>query len=207
MPDLARIESDLTGRYPETWVRHHLASFRPPYFAAFDGEDIARHLGRSLALTDEQPVAVETWPEGPGAWRVEAVGFDAFQLLSTLCTLLAIHRLSIVEGHAFTSDPRLRPGPRGPPRRPPRPGAGRGRGPPAEGRRRVRVSRGRGGRRGARLGRLPGRADGPRAAPARRPVRGGPPPPDPPVRRRDGPVPARADGPGPDRPDDRPRRR
>ena len=58
MPDLARIESDLTGRYPEPWVRHHLASFRAPYFAAFDAEDIARHLGRSLALTDEQPVAV-----------------------------------------------------------------------------------------------------------------------------------------------------
>jgi hypothetical protein len=104
MPDLARIESDLTGRYPKPWVRQHLASFRAPYFAAFDGEDIARHLGRSLALTDEQPVAVETWPEGPGAWRVEAVGFDAFQLLSTLCTLLAIHGLSIVEGQAFTSD-------------------------------------------------------------------------------------------------------
>src|SRR3954451_1065351 len=66
MPDLARIESDLTGRYPGPRVRHHLASFRAPYFAAFDGEDIARHLGRSLALTNERPVAVETWPEGPG---------------------------------------------------------------------------------------------------------------------------------------------
>ena len=117
MPDLTRIESDLTGRYPEPWVLHHLASFRAPYFAAFDGEDIARHLGRSLALTDEQPVAVETWPEGPGAWRVEAVGFDAFQLLSTLCTLLAIHGLSIVEGQAFTSDPRLAPAPPAPRRR------------------------------------------------------------------------------------------
>jgi len=117
MPDLTRIESDLTGRYPEPWVLHHLASFRAPYFAAFDGEDIARHLGRSLALTDEQPVAVETWPEGPGAWRVEAVGFDAFQLLSTLCTLLAIHGLSIVEGQAFTSDPRLAPAPLAPRRR------------------------------------------------------------------------------------------
>ena len=128
MFDLARIESDLTGRYPEPWVRHHLASFREPYFAAFDGEDIARHLGRSLALTDEQPVAFENWPEGPGAWRVEAVAFDAFQFLSTLCTLLAIHGLSIVEGHAFTSDPKRTPGPSAPkrrvrPGRPPAPGA------------------------------------------------------------------------------------
>ncbi|HKI21194.1 MAG TPA: hypothetical protein VKA15_25095, partial [Isosphaeraceae bacterium] len=127
MTDLARIESDLTGLYPEPWVQYHLASFRAPYFAAFDGEDIARHLGRSLALTDERPVAVETWPEGPGAWRVEAVGFDAFQLLSTLCTLLAIHGLSIVEGQAFTSDPRLAPAPPAPRRRgrvdrPPAPG-------------------------------------------------------------------------------------
>src|SRR6185312_9449185 len=101
MPDLTRIESDLTGRYPGAWVRHHLRSFRAPYFAAFDVEDFARHLGRSLTLTDAQPVAVEVWPEGPGAWRVEAVGFDAFQLLSTLCTLLAIHGLSIVHGRAF----------------------------------------------------------------------------------------------------------
>src|SRR5262249_9645459 len=124
MPDLARIESDLTGRYPETWVRHHLASFRPPYFAAFDVEDIARHLGRSLALTDAQPVAVEVWPEGPGAWRVEAVGFDAFQLLSTLCSLLAIHGLSIVHGRAVTSHPRRLP-PHLPRTRPPRPAPGR----------------------------------------------------------------------------------
>jgi glutamate-ammonia-ligase adenylyltransferase len=117
MPDLARIESELTGRYPEPWVQHHLASFRAPYFAAFDGQDIGRHLGRSLALTDERPVEVETWPDGPGAWRVEAVAFDAFQLLSTFCTLLAVHGLSIVEGQAFTSDPRLAPAPAAPRRR------------------------------------------------------------------------------------------
>jgi len=109
MSDLTGIERDLTGLYPEPWVQYHLASFRAPYFAAFDGPDIARHLGASIALSDERPVAVETWPEGPRAWRVEAIGFDAFQLLSTLCTLLAIHGLSIVEGQAFTSDPRLAP--------------------------------------------------------------------------------------------------
>src|SRR5262249_20538913 len=144
MPDLARIESDLTGRYPQPWVLHHLASFRAPYFAAFDGQDIARHRGRSLALPEEEPVAVETWPRGPGAWRVEAVGFDAFQLLSTLCTLLAIHGLSIVEGQAFTSDPRLAPAPSTPRRRgrldrPPAPGAACGPGRPPRGVDRFRV--------------------------------------------------------------------
>ena len=54
-------------------------------------------------------MVVEAWPEGPGAWRVEAVGYDAFQFLSTVCTLLAIHGLEIVEGQAFTSDPRAAP--------------------------------------------------------------------------------------------------
>lgn len=130
MPDLDRIENDLTGLYPASWVQHHLASFRVPYVAAFDGEDIARHLGRSIALTDEQPVAVEIRPEGPGAWRVEVVGFDAFELLSTLCTLLAVHGLSIVAGQAFTSDPRLAPAlpaprRRGRPGRPPAPRSSR----------------------------------------------------------------------------------
>ncbi|HMB06512.1 MAG TPA: hypothetical protein VKP69_22600 [Isosphaeraceae bacterium] len=122
MPDLAQIEHELIGRYPEPWVRHHLASFQPAYFAAFDTADVARHLGRIIALTDEQPVAVGIWPDGPGAWRVEFVGYDAFQLLSTLCSLLAIHGLAIVEGHAFTSQP-----PRAPGRRVPRPGGHPGR--------------------------------------------------------------------------------
>jgi glutamate-ammonia-ligase adenylyltransferase len=117
MADLTRIARDLTGQYPEPWVQHHLASFPAPYFAACDGEDVARHLGLSLALSDEQPVAVKTWPSGRGGWRVEAVGFDAFQLLSTFCSLLAIHGLSIVDGHAFTSDPRLAPAPPAPRRR------------------------------------------------------------------------------------------
>jgi hypothetical protein len=130
MPDLVRLETELTGRYPEPWVRHHLAAFRAAYFAAFDDGDVSRHLGRVLALTDAQPVSVDVWPEGPGTWRVEAVGYDAFQLLSTLCTLLAIHGLSIVDGLAFTSDPREAPPPSHPatrrwrrPGRPPSPTA------------------------------------------------------------------------------------
>src|SRR5262245_7330270 len=123
MPDLVRLETELTARYPEPWVRHHLAAFRAAYFSEFDAADVSRHLGRILALTDEQPVAVDVWPEGPGTWRVEAVGYDAFQLLSTLCTLLAIHGLSIVDGLAFTSDPREAPPPSHPaPRRWRRPG-------------------------------------------------------------------------------------
>ena len=106
MLDLVRLESELVSRYPPAWVRRHLTSFREAYFAAFDAEAVARHLGRIIALTDEQPVAVAALPEGPCTWCVEVVGYDAFQLLSTLCTLLAIHGLSIIEGQAFTSDPR-----------------------------------------------------------------------------------------------------
>jgi [glutamine synthetase] adenylyltransferase / [glutamine synthetase]-adenylyl-L-tyrosine phosphorylase len=106
MLDLVQLESELVSRYPPAWVRRHLTSFRDAYFAAFDAEAVARHLGRIIALTDEQPVAVAALPEGPSTWCVEVVGYDAFQLLSTLCTLLAIHGLSIIEGQAFTSDPR-----------------------------------------------------------------------------------------------------
>lgn len=130
MSDPVRIEGLLTGRYPEAWVRHHVATFRADYFAAFDDDDVARHLGRILALTDDQPVAVEAAPDGPDGWTVEVVGFDAFQLLSTVCTLLAVHGLAIVEAQAFTSDPRLVPGRpaarrRGRPSHPPAPGAAR----------------------------------------------------------------------------------
>jgi glutamate-ammonia-ligase adenylyltransferase len=105
MPDLARLESELAGRYPEAWVRHHLASFPAPYFETFHADEIARHLGQIMALSDERPIVVEVWPEGPGAWLVEVVGYDAFQLLSTICSLLALHGLSIVEGQAHTSQP------------------------------------------------------------------------------------------------------
>jgi glutamate-ammonia-ligase adenylyltransferase len=117
MPDLSRIETDLCGQYPQPWVRHHLASFGAPYLAAFDAKAVARHLGHSLALTEDRPVMIEAWPEGGGTYRVEAVGFDAFLLLSTLCSLLAIHGLSIVEGQAFTSDSRHAPAAAGPRRR------------------------------------------------------------------------------------------
>lgn len=109
MPDLARLESELLGRYPEPWVRQHLASFPATYFEAYDPDDVARHLGEAMALTDERPVAVRVWPEGPDAWRVEVVGYDAFQLLSTLGSLLAIHGLAIIEGRADTSRPPREP--------------------------------------------------------------------------------------------------
>jgi [glutamine synthetase] adenylyltransferase / [glutamine synthetase]-adenylyl-L-tyrosine phosphorylase len=110
MPDLARLESALHGDFPQPWVRHHLASFPPSYFATFDAADVARHLGQIIALTDEQPLAVHVESGGAGEWRVEVVGYDAFQLLSTVCSLLAIHGLSIVEGRAFTSHPPREPG-------------------------------------------------------------------------------------------------
>jgi glutamate-ammonia-ligase adenylyltransferase len=109
MPELGWLQSALIRRYPEVWVRHHIASFRQDYFDAFDAEDVARHVGLSLALTDDQPVALEVRTDRDGVCVVEVVGFDVFQFLSTLCSLLAIYGLSIVDGLAFTSDPRLAP--------------------------------------------------------------------------------------------------
>jgi glutamate-ammonia-ligase adenylyltransferase len=103
MRDLARLETDLATRVSEPWARHHLASFRDAYFAAFDDDDIVRHLARIVALTKDHPVSVEVRPAGDRTWLVEVVGFDAFQLLSTTCGLLAVYGLVIVEGAAFTS--------------------------------------------------------------------------------------------------------
>jgi glutamate-ammonia-ligase adenylyltransferase len=109
MLDLARLETELVGQYPETWVRHHLASFPTAYLETFSAADISRHLGHIMALSDERPIVVEVWPERLGAWRVEVVGYDAFQLLSTLGSLLAIHDFSMVEAQAYTSQPPREP--------------------------------------------------------------------------------------------------
>lgn len=117
MTDLAQLDAELMARYPEPWVRLHLTSFPEGYFATFDAVAIARHLERIIALADDPPVTVQVWPNGADRWRLEVVGHDAFQLLSTLCMLLAIHGLSILEGHVFTS----RPGPAEP-----RPGGPKG---------------------------------------------------------------------------------
>lgn len=126
MPDLAQLQSRLLASYPERWVQHHLASFPAEYFAAFDAAEVERHLGLMLELGEDQPVAVRARPAGRGLWWVEVVGNDAFQFLSTLCSLLAVRGLSIVEGRVFTSQPPPEPsGPDRAPRsrtgRPPRP--------------------------------------------------------------------------------------
>src|SRR5262249_17123226 len=42
---------------------------------------------------------------GTDRWWVEVVGYDAFQFLSTVCNLLAVMGLAIVEGRVFTSQP------------------------------------------------------------------------------------------------------
>src|SRR5690242_21867656 len=105
MPDLAQLERELIGRHPERWVQHHLASFPSDYFRTFDAADISRFLGALRQLTEECPVKVRAEPEGDDVWRVEIVGYDAFQFLSTVCTLLAVSGLSILEGHVFTSSP------------------------------------------------------------------------------------------------------
>lgn len=112
MPDLAQLQSRLLERYPERWVQHHLASFPAAYFAAFDADDVERHLGMMLELSDDRPVAVRARPAEGGQWWVDVAGYDAFQFLSTLCSLLAVRGLSIVEGHVLTSQPP--PAPAGP---------------------------------------------------------------------------------------------
>jgi UTP:GlnB (protein PII) uridylyltransferase len=105
MPDLAQLENELIGRHPEKWVRQHLASFPADYFRTFDGSDISRYLESLRLLTEERPVKVRAEREANDVWKVEIVGYDAFQFLSTLCTLLAVRGLSIREGHVFTSSP------------------------------------------------------------------------------------------------------
>jgi glutamate-ammonia-ligase adenylyltransferase len=119
MPDLTRLETELRQLYPESWVRHHLDSFSPAYFAAFTPEEIAQHLELVRALDAEQLVIALAWPAAvAGAaggtvtdqWWVEVVGYDVFQFLSTVCCLLAVSGLEIVEAHVFTSQPPA-PGP------------------------------------------------------------------------------------------------
>jgi glutamate-ammonia-ligase adenylyltransferase len=125
MADLALLETELRRYYPEAWVRHHLDSFGPVYFDSFTPQEIAQHLELMRALDDEQLIIALAWPAEPGAdgvtdrWWVEVVGYDAFQLLSTVCTLLAVQGLGIVEGRVFTSQPPPRDPSNPPPRRTP----------------------------------------------------------------------------------------
>jgi glutamate-ammonia-ligase adenylyltransferase len=117
MPDQSLLENVLRQRHPERWVRHHLEAFPPAYFAAYEADEVAEHLDLIRALDEEHLVFVRAWPDVPSAggesgsevevrrWWVEAVGYDAFQFLSTLCNLLAVYGLSIVQGSVFTSQP------------------------------------------------------------------------------------------------------
>ena len=105
MPDMAQLERELMSRHPESWVRHHLASFPREYFQVFEGPELSRHLELLQGLSDDRPVAIHAESEAGGVWKVVVVGYDAFQFLSTLCTLLAVRGLSILEGRVFTSQP------------------------------------------------------------------------------------------------------
>ncbi len=141
MPELAKIRNVLLNQFPESWVEPYLASFREPYFETFDPEDLAQQLQMMTELTDGRRVALRARSIGHGEtdWRVAITGYDAFQFLSTVCRLLAIHGLWIVAGRMFTSDPPpepvaeasnarpfRRPGPRPSPRPMRRPTAPRG---------------------------------------------------------------------------------
>jgi glutamate-ammonia-ligase adenylyltransferase len=133
MVEKAQLERELVGSHPEAWIRHHLASFPDAYFRSFGTAQVSRHLEMMRTLGDEHPVQVRSEPEEGGTWRIDVVGYDAFQFLSTLCTLLAVRRLSILEGWVFTSQPpptplahaspRRGPGGRRPPRFSPSPPA------------------------------------------------------------------------------------
>ena len=132
MADMEQLERELSVRHPERWVRHHLASFPADYFRVFDSTEVSRHLEAMLTLTDDRPVHVRAESESGGVWRVDVVGYDAFQFLSTVCTLLAVSGLSILMG-GF-SHPSLRrripllqfPGGFAGPKRPARPSASSG---------------------------------------------------------------------------------
>ncbi len=101
--DMEQLVRELLVHHPERWVRHHLASFPADYFRVFDSTEVSRHLEAMLTLTDDRPVHVWAESECGGVWRVDVVGYDAFQFLSTVCTLLAVSGLSILDGWVFTS--------------------------------------------------------------------------------------------------------
>ncbi|WP_161602297.1 [protein-PII] uridylyltransferase family protein [Tautonia marina] len=106
-PIPAELRRTLVREHPEAWVDHLLGAFPPEYCERFDAETISRHLGLIRGLEVDRPVRLraERLPEEPETWRVEIAGYDAFQLLSTVCMLLTVARLSIVEASIFTSDP------------------------------------------------------------------------------------------------------
>ena len=62
MPDRTQLETELRRLYPEAWVRHHLDSFSPAYFAAFTPVEVAQHLELIRGLDDEQLVITLAWP-------------------------------------------------------------------------------------------------------------------------------------------------
>ncbi len=105
MADMEQLARELLVHHPERWVRHHLASFPVDYFRVFDCTEVSRHLEAMLNLSDDRPVHVRAEPQRGGLWRIDVVGYDAFQFLSTVCTLLAVSGLSIIDGRVFTSQP------------------------------------------------------------------------------------------------------
>jgi [glutamine synthetase] adenylyltransferase / [glutamine synthetase]-adenylyl-L-tyrosine phosphorylase len=137
MPEKQKLERELLAHHPEPWVRHLLASFPEAYFRSFDSSQVSRHLEAMRSASDDRPVVVHVEAESAGVWRLDVVGYDAFQFLSTLCALLVVRELSILEGRVFTSQPpaAVAPAPRrgAGPRHPPRSGA------PAEPGRRPRI--------------------------------------------------------------------
>jgi glutamate-ammonia-ligase adenylyltransferase len=105
MSDPASLREVLVQRHPVAWVDHLLASFQPAYFERHAPADVDGHLELLRRLSDDRPVTIAS-REGavPGEWILEVAGYDAFQFLSTLCTLISVHGLSIQDARVFTSE-------------------------------------------------------------------------------------------------------
>ncbi len=104
MADPLHARGLLLGSHTEPWVNFIFNAMPESYWSVLDETDLDRHLTLLRNLSDTRTAVVAATPRpGPGNWRIEVVGFDAFQFLSTLGMLLTIHGLSIQEAWVFTS--------------------------------------------------------------------------------------------------------
>src|SRR5262249_3978573 len=79
-----------------------LAGLDRLYFSRGAPESVAAHVRMAAGLGPSCPARVAVTPRDDGRYDVAVVAFDYFAILSVLCGLLAVHRLSIESGHAHT---------------------------------------------------------------------------------------------------------
>ncbi len=107
----SEVQESLKGDHPEAWVRHLIESFPPEYFQVFGAKELSAHLGMLQNLRIDQPIrlsAIQRIEDNNARWRLTIVGYDVFMMLSTICSLLTIKQLSIVNAEIFTSSPTRR---------------------------------------------------------------------------------------------------